>query len=139
MSSYLTGLENLPSCLKLDWILMRKSRFLRASNYLVSPFHQTWSGMTTQNSISKRGNSKLWLLRRINSLGALKHIILDLYNKQIRFIIEYAVPVWSPGLTSCDIDELERIKQSAVNIIFGNLCYQRILMDNKRQKKTNLY
>ena len=43
--------------------------------------------------LSKRGNSKLWLLRRLKNLGAPKNILLDMYNKQIRSILEYASPV----------------------------------------------
>ena len=78
--------------------------------------------------LSKRGNSKLWLLRRLKNLGAPKNILIDLYNKQIRSIIEYAVPVWFPGLTSSDRNELERIQKSAFRIIYGDLSYEEILV-----------
>ena len=91
------------------------------------------------HSLSKRGNSRLWLLRRLKGLGAPRKILMDLYNKQIRSIIEYAVPVWSPGLTSSDIEELERIQKSAFNIIFGDISYHKILSDNKLVSLNILY
>ena len=33
--------------------------------------------------ISKRANSKLWILRRLKKLGCGQSILLDIYNKQI--------------------------------------------------------
>ena len=44
--------------------------------------------------MSKSANSKLWMLRRLKKLGAGSSILVDLNNKQIRSILEYAVPVW---------------------------------------------
>ena len=59
--------------------------------------------------ISKRAYMKLWLIRRLKGLGASQEILLDLYNKQVRSILEYAAPLWSPGLTVQDKEELVRV------------------------------
>ena len=83
--------------------------------------------------LSKRGNKKLWLLRRLKSLGAPKHILINLYFKQIRSILEYAAPVWSPGLTLSDKDDLERIQKSAFKIIFSYENYEKMLNDYNLQ------
>ena len=80
------------------------------------------------NYITKRANLKLWILRRLKKLGADQEILTDLYNKQIRSILEYACPVWGPGLTKGDSKELERVQKSAFAIIFGYQDYQKILV-----------
>ena len=39
------------------------------------------------------------MLKRLKPLGASDQELLDVYDKQIRCILEYASPVWTPGLT----------------------------------------
>ena len=54
--------------------------------------------------ISKTANSKLWILRRLKKLGCGQSILLDIYNKQIRSILEYAVSsMISPSPTQSQI------------------------------------
>ena len=46
--------------------------------------------------------TKLWMLRRLKEMGANKSMLLDLYEKQIRSLLEYAAPAWHPGLYKVD-------------------------------------
>ena len=66
-----------------------------------------------------RSNSKLWILRRLNNLGANRDELKDIYFKQIRSILEFAVPVWHSSLTDIDRLRIERIQKSALRIILG--------------------
>ena len=50
------------------------------------------------DQVSKSANGKLWMLRRLKYLGAGQSILLDLYYKQIRSVLEYAAPLWPPFL-----------------------------------------
>ena len=68
--------------------------------------------------VCKRAHAKLWLIRRLINLNATTEILLDLYYKQVRSLMEYAAPLWSPGLTESDKEELERVQKSAFSIIF---------------------
>ena len=43
-------------------------------------------------NICRRGYMQLWALRRLKNLGASTDILVDLYEKQIRSILEYAAP-----------------------------------------------
>ena len=43
-----------------------------------------------------------------------------MYEKQVRCILEYAVPVWHPALTGKDRLRIERVQKSALNIILGD-------------------
>ena len=42
--------------------------------------------------ICKRGYSRLWMLRRLKALGATQTELVDVYEKQVRSILELAVP-----------------------------------------------
>ena len=67
-----------------------------------------------------RANKKLWFLRRLKALGADDEDLKDVYIKQIRSILEYAVPVWHSSLTIGDSMAIERIQKSALRIILSH-------------------
>ena len=67
----------------------------------------------------KRANKKLWCLRRLKNFGAETHDLLEVYIKQIRCLLEYAVTVWQPSLTNEDSIKIERVQKSALSIILG--------------------
>ena len=46
--------------------------------------------------------------------------ILDVYDKQIRFVLELAVAVWEPGLSQIESKQIERVQKSAFSIIMGD-------------------
>ena len=50
----------------------------------------SWS--TNTENIVTRCNKKLWMLRRLKVVGASTENLLDVYTKQVRSILEYAVP-----------------------------------------------
>ena len=64
-----------------------------------------WSENT--DHICKKGYSRLWLLRRLKGLGANVSEMIDVYNKQIRSVLEMAVPVWQAGLTMQESIQIE--------------------------------
>ena len=59
------------------------------------------------------------MLRNLKKLGASKSMLIDLYYKQCRSVLELAVPAWAPGLTKTEVNQLERIQKSACAIILG--------------------
>jgi hypothetical protein len=77
----------------------------------------SWCSNT--ESIVERCNKKLWFLRRLKSLGASIEDLLDLYEKHVRSILEYAAPVWHSSLKGEDRLKLERVQKSALRIIIG--------------------
>ena len=78
----------------------------------------SWSSNTEY--IVSRANKKLWFLRRLKTLGANTDDLKDVYIKQIRSIMEFAVPVWHSSLTGEDRLLIERIQKSALHIILGD-------------------
>ena len=77
----------------------------------------SWSANTSY--MISRANKKLWFLRRLKALGAEDEDLKEVYIKQIRSILEYAVPVWHSSLTVGDSMAIERIQKSALRIILS--------------------
>ena len=78
----------------------------------------SWSSNT--DYMVERANKKLWFLRRLKKLGANQDDLKDVYVKQIRSILEFAVPVWHSSLVGEDRLKTERVQKSALRIIFGD-------------------
>ena len=72
----------------------------------------------TSNMISKAGR-RLWMLRRLKNLGANEKDLVDVYLKQIRCVMELAVPAWQSAISQAERQDLERIQKSACHIILG--------------------
>ena len=71
------------------------------------------------NYICQKGFSRLWMIRRLKGLGANQAELLDIYQKQVRSILELAVPVWQPMITKQERRQIERIQRCAFHIILG--------------------
>ena len=67
-----------------------------------------------------RCNAKLWVVRRLKKLGASDGDLLDVYCKQIRSIVEFAVPLWNHPINGENVSHIERIQKSALHIILGD-------------------
>ena len=73
----------------------------------------------TNNMVSK-ANKRLWILRRLKNLGAKIPDLLDVYTKQIRIVLELAVPAWQGAISKAEKIDLERIQKSACHILLGS-------------------
>ena len=75
----------------------------------------------TSNSenMVKKANSRLWILRRLSNLGAKESDLVDVYIKQVRSVLELAVPAWHGGITLAEQIDIERVQKCALHIILG--------------------
>ena len=82
----------------------------------------------TQIMIAK-ANKRLWILRRLKNLGAKESDLVEVYVKQIRCVLELAVPAWQSSITKEEKINIERVQKSACHIILGvsYLSYQSAL------------
>ena len=53
-------------------------------------------------------------------MGASDHVLLDVYEKQIRCTVEFAVPAWASSLKKYEVTQIERVQKAALAIIFTN-------------------
>ena len=67
--------------------------------------------------ITRKAMSRLWTLRRMKNLGLPNNIIFEVYTKEIRSVLEFAVPVWNGALTSQDSSKIESIQKKAFKIL----------------------
>ena len=58
----------------------------------------------------------------MKSLSLSDEQLFEIYCKEIRSIVEFGVPVWHPGLTNKDSNDIERIQKLAFKIILEG-CY----------------
>jgi hypothetical protein len=62
----------------------------------------------------------MWTLQRMKVLNLGPLLILDLYVKEIRSVLELAVPAWHSGLTVRQTADIERVQRVAVYIILSD-------------------
>ena len=67
--------------------------------------------------ICTKARQKLWILRRTVKLGLDIFKMFDVYTKEVRSILELAVPVWHSRLTKQQTADIERIQKIAFRII----------------------
>ena len=77
-----------------------------------------WSSNT--DYICKNAFKKLWSLRRMKLLDVDPAIICDVYIKEIRSLLELAVPAWHSGLTKSQSADIERVQRVAVKVILSD-------------------
>ena len=70
--------------------------------------------------ICKKAYKRMWTLRRMKILDIDPLVILDVYEKEIRSVLELAVPAWHSGLTAKQSDDIERVQKVAVRIILSD-------------------
>ena len=71
--------------------------------------------------ICRRAYKKIWTLRRMKVLDLDSSVILDVYIKEIRSLLELAVPAWHSGLTLKQSADIERVQRIALQIILSDI------------------
>ena len=67
--------------------------------------------------IVSKARGKIWILRRLLPYNFSSLELFDVYIKEVRSILEYAVPVWHPGLTRKQSSEIEAVQKTSFKII----------------------
>ena len=71
------------------------------------------------NHITKKAFGKIWMLRRLKCMGATRQVLLDIYAKHVRSVVEFSSVVWTSGLTRESIIQIERVQKIAFAVILG--------------------
>ena len=69
--------------------------------------------------ICQKARQKLWILRRMVKLNLNQEILFNVYIKEVRSMLELAVPVWHPSLTKKQSLDIERIQKISFKLILG--------------------
>ena len=86
-----------------------------------------WTSNT--HYLIKKAYKRLWIIKRLKILGANTEALLEIYLKQVRCILELAVPVWNGSISLEGKAQLERVQKCALHIILGKnyLSYENAL------------
>ncbi|CAH1257150.1 NLRC5 [Branchiostoma lanceolatum] len=84
--------------------------------------------------ITTKGSKRLYLLCRLRQFNLPVEDLVTVYTCFIRPVLEYAAPLWHPGLTNAQHKKIERIQRRATRIILGhNLSYNQACKTLKLQ------
>ena len=83
-------------------------------------------GLHVESVISK-ANSRRYFLVVLRRAGLSPAHLLRFYITFVRPILEYAAPVWHPGLTQCQSQQLETVQRLALRSIYPDLSYSLAL------------
>ena len=77
-----------------------------------------WSKNTEY--IYTKAATKIWMLRRLKKIDLDEFTLKDFYEKEIRSLVEYAVPVLGNGLTLHQSRVIEKIQKIRFSILLNN-------------------
>ena len=60
---------------------------------------------------------RIWVLRRLRKLGFGDEFIIEVYKKEIRTLLEYAVQVWHGALTKKDSEKIEKVQKIVIKFL----------------------
>ena len=75
--------------------------------------------ISNTRSIVNKAYKKLWIVRRLKNLGAQTVDLVDVYEKQVRSVLEFGTPVWHPGITQSETIDIERVQKTFCKIVLG--------------------
>ena len=70
--------------------------------------------------ICKKARQRIWLIRNMRKSGLSQKELVDAYTKEVRSLLELAVPVWHSSLTAQESHQIERVQKSALSAILCN-------------------
>ena len=70
--------------------------------------------------IVSKARRKIWILRRLLHLDLSIFDLFNVYTKEIRSLLEFAVPVWHSSLTRKQSTSIEAVQKLAFRIILRN-------------------
>ena len=68
------------------------------------------------NFIVTKARGKIWMLRQFLPLKLSNLELFDVYVREVRSVLEYAVPVWHSGLTQKQSSDIEAVQKLAFKL-----------------------
>ncbi len=79
------------------------------------------------DKIHSKAFQRCYLLTCLKRAGVEENELLDYYRMVIKYIVEYACPAWSAGITKVQSDSLKQIQKCAIYIIAPHLQYKEAI------------
>jgi len=85
---------------------------------------QSLSWQNNTDYICQKAIQNLWIIRRLKKIKINFWTLLDVHCKEVRSVLEHAVPVWHSGLTRKQTVQIEKVQKTAFKIILDNTNYK---------------
>jgi hypothetical protein len=67
------------------------------------------------------------MVKRLKGMGASEQILIDIYQKHLRSVLELAVPAWHGAISQDERNEIERVQKAAHHIVHGGFTKYNLL------------
>ena len=84
--------------------------------------------------ILKKAAKRIYCIHYLVRAGIRDKDIIIIYCSIIRSILEYACPVWHPGLTKKQSSDIERVQKRCLKLIYPHLSYAESLQTSELEK-----
>ena len=103
--------------LNIDGVMLEVVKEMKLLGVIVTndlKWHQN-----TQH-ITSKAYKRQWIINRLKQMGASITVLIDVYTKQVRSILEFVCVVWNSSLTQDNINAIERVQKSAFSVIIAS-------------------
>ncbi|KAI3351115.1 hypothetical protein L3Q82_005680 [Scortum barcoo] len=76
-----------------------------------------WTGRDNTNALVKKGNSRLFLLRRLRSFGVQGPLLRTFYDSVVASAIFYGIVCWASSITDRDRRRMDRLVRRASSVL----------------------
>ncbi|KAI3354749.1 hypothetical protein L3Q82_004522 [Scortum barcoo] len=76
-----------------------------------------WTGSDNTNALVKKGNSRLFLLRRLRSFGVQGPLLRTFYDSVVASAIFYGIVCWASSITDRDRRRMDRLVRRASSVL----------------------
>ena len=77
-------------------------------------------GFVGATVIIKKAYKRMWIVRRLKSLGASTNQLLNVLNKQVLSVLFLGAPAWFGQLTTAEKIHLNRVLRCGLHTIYGD-------------------
>ena len=76
--------------------------------------------ISNTNYIVKRAWKRMWVVRRLKTLGASEQDLLKVLRAQVLSVLQFATPAWSTLLTVAESTKIESVLKTGLYLVYGN-------------------
>lgn len=88
--------------------------------------------ISNTNYIIGKAYGRMWVVRRLKTLGASRARLIDVLQKQVLSVLNLGVPAWDCFLTCQERADLERVLKTGLRIIWGHsyTTFEQVLLES---------
>ena len=121
------------TCRPINYIRLRFERVV-TFKLLGVMFTNDLSWSAHVDYILKKVSKRIYCMHYLTRAGIKECDSVIIYCSIIRSVLEYACPVWHPGLTVKQSDEIERVQRRCLKLIFPASTYDEALIKSGLEK-----